>query len=215
MLIVDQLFLIGIDKKSKKFILKWDDYLLYGALIMDLVLKDKISISERNLKIEISNHDSTNEVLLDKMLDLIKKSQGDKTLIDLCIQFMKRSNKSEFIESLITRFENSELIKYLGKKMLKRRYQLIKPAVREEISDEIYGVLIDNSDPTKELTFLLSLLNIESNFLKIIPKKSKKIAETRIKKIVKNEYIGNAIQDYIEELKVEAQEALEDILDDD
>lgn len=215
MLIVDQLFLIGIDKKSKKFILKWDDYLLYGALIMDLVLKDKISISERNLKIEIINHDSTNEVLLDKMLDLIKKSQGDKTLIDLCIQFMKRSNKSEFIESLITRFENSELIKYLGKKMLKRRYQLIKPAVREEISDEIYGVLIDNSDPTKELTFLLSLLNIESNFLKIIPKKSKKIAETRIKRIVKNEYIGNAIQDYIEELKVEAQEALEDILDDD
>ena len=215
MLIVDQLFLIGIDKKSKKFILKWDDYLLYGALIMDLVLKDKISISERNLKIEISNHDSTNEVLLDKMLDLIKKSQGDKTLIDLCIQFMKRSNKSEFIESLITRFENSELIKYLGKKMLKRRYQLIKPAVREEISDEIYGVLIDNSDPTKELTFLLSLLNIESNFLKIIPKKSKKIAETRIKKIVKNEYIGNAIQEYIEELKEQAQEALDDILDDD
>lgn len=215
MLIVDQLFLIGIDKKSKKFILKWDDYLLYGALIMDLVLKDKISISERNLKIEIINHDSTNEVLLDKMLDLIKKSQGDKTLIDLCIQFMKRSNKSEFIESLITRFENSELIKYLGKKMLKRRYQLIKPAVREEISDEIHDVLINNSDPTKELIFLLSLLNIESNFLKIIPKKSKKITETRIKKIVKNEYIGNAIQEYIEELKEQAQEALDDILDDD
>lgn len=214
MLIVDQLFLIGIDKKSKKFILKWDDYLLYGALIMDLVLKDKISISERNLKIEIINHDSTNEALLDKMLDLIKKSQGDKTLIDLCIQFMKRSNKSEFIESLITRFENSELIKYLGKKMLKRRYQLIKPAVQEEISDEIHDVLIDNSDPTKELTFLLSLLNIESNFLKIIPKKSKKIAESRIKKIVKNEYIGNAIQDYIEELKEQTQEAIDDILDD-
>ncbi|MFX1478405.1 MAG: GPP34 family phosphoprotein [Promethearchaeota archaeon] len=213
MLIVDQLFLIGIDEKSKKFILKWDDYLLYGALIMDLVLKEKISISDLNLKIEIINHDSTNEALLDKMLDFIKKSQEDKTLIELCIKFMKRSNKSEFVESLMTRFENSELIKYLGKKMLKRRYQLIKPAVREEILDEILGVLIDNRDPTKELTFLLSLLNIESNFLKIIPKKSKKIAEKRIKKMVKNEYIGNAIQDYIEELKEQSEDFIDDVLD--
>ncbi|MFX1572335.1 MAG: GPP34 family phosphoprotein [Promethearchaeota archaeon] len=213
MLIVDQLFLIGIDEKSNKFILKWDDYLLYGALIMDLVLKNKISISERNFKIEIINQDSTNEEILDKMLEFIKKSQEDKTLIELCTKFMKRSNKSEFIENIITRFQNSELIKYLGKKMLKRRYQLIKPALKEELSDEILGVLIDNNDPTKELTFLLSLLNIESNFSKIIPKKSKKIAETRIKKITKNEYIGNTIQDYIEELKEQSEDFIDDVLD--
>jgi hypothetical protein len=215
MLIVDQLFLMGIDEKSKKFILKWDDYLLYGALVMDLVLKDKISVSERNFKIEIINHDSTNDVLLDNMLDLIEKNQGNKTLIEICILFMKRSNKSEFIDTIISRLEKLGLIKYLGKKMLKRRYQLTKPAMREEISNDVHAVLIDNNNPTKELTFLLSLLNIESNFLKIIPKKSKKIAETRIKTIVKKEYIGNAIQEYIEELKEEAQEAIDDILDDD
>ncbi|MFX1281686.1 MAG: GPP34 family phosphoprotein [Promethearchaeota archaeon] len=212
MLIVDQLFLIGIDEKSKKFILKWDDYLLYGALIIDLILKDKISISKKDLKIEIINYESTNELILDKMLDFIKNNQEDKTLIELCIKFMKGSNKSEFIEYLETRFGNSELIKYLGKKMLKRRYQLIKPAVREGILEEIIDVLFENSESTKELTFLLSLLNIESNYLKIIGKKSKRIAETRIRKIIKNEYIGNAIQDYIEELKEQSEEFIDDVL---
>lgn len=215
MLIVDQLFLIGIDEKSKKFILKWDDYLLYGALIMDLILKNKISVSERNLKIEVINYNSTNDVLLDKMLDLIKTSKGDKTLIDLCILFLKKSNKSEFRDSLISRLENSNLIKYLGKKMLKRRYTIIKPEIKREISNEIHAVLIDNNNPTKELIFLLSLLNIESNFLRIIPKKLKELAEKRIKKLVKQEHIGKTIQEYIEELKEQAQEALDDLLDDD
>jgi len=182
---------------------------------MDLVLKNRISISDRELKIEIINIDSTNEGILDKMLDFIKKSQEDKMLIQLCIKFMKRSNKSEFIESLIARFEKSDLINYLGKKRLQRRYQIINPAAREELLADILSVLIDNSEPTKELTFLLSLLNIESNFLKIIPKKSRDTAETRIEKIVRNEYIGNAIQDYIEELKEQSEQMIDDVLDGD
>jgi hypothetical protein len=182
---------------------------------MDLLLKDRISITERELQIEIIDHDSTNEGILDKMLDFIQKSQEDKTLIELCIKLMKRSNKSEFIETLIARFQNSELIEDLGKKRLQRRYQIINPAAREELLNDILSVLIDNSDPTKELTFLLSLLNIESNFLKIIPKKSKEIADTGNKNIVRDEYIGNAIQDYIEELKEQSEEMIDDVLYDD
>ncbi|KKK42026.1 hypothetical protein LCGC14_2389640, partial [marine sediment metagenome] len=49
----------------------------------------------------------------------------------------------------------------------------------------------------------------------IIPKKLRKIAEKRILKLVRHESIGNAIQDYIDEMKEELQEAFDDILDDD
>ena len=215
MMLIEQIFLVGINEKSNKISFDYKDYLFYGAIMMDLVLKDKISISRRNLQIEILNTDSTNDVILDKMLDFINTSSGNKTLIDVCSQFMKRSNKSDFSEVIISKLESLGFIKYLGKKRFTRRYQVTEPALKTKILNEINAVLIDNQEPTKELMFLLSLLRIESNFLKIISKKLKKIAEKRIIKLVRHESIGNALQDYIDEMKEELQEAFDDILDDD
>ena len=215
MMLIEQIFLVGINEKSNKISLDYKDYLFYGAIMMDLVLKDKISISRRNLQIEILNKDSTNDVILDKMLDFINISRGNKTLMDICSRFMKRSNKSDFREVIISKLESLGFIKYLGKKGFKRRYQVTEPALKTKILNEINAVLIDNQEPTKELMFLLSLLRIESNFLKIISKKLKKIAEKRMIKLVRHESIGNALQDYIDEMKEELQEAFDDILYDD
>ena len=214
-MLIEQIFLVGIDEKSNKISLDYKDYLFYGAIMMDLVLKDKISISRRNLQIEILNQESTDNEILDKMLDLINASKGNTTLIETCSQFMKSSNKSDFRESIHSKLESTGVIKYLGKKRFKRRYQVTEPALKTQILNEINAVLIDNQEPTNELTFLLSLLRIESNFLKIIPKKLKKIAEKRIIKLTIHESIGKEIRDYIERLKEEAQEALDDIFDDD
>lgn len=215
MMLIEQIFLVGINEKSNKISLDYEDYLFYGAIMMDLVLKDKISISRRNLQIEILNKDSTNDVILDKMLDFINISRGNKTLINICSQFMKRSNKSDFREVIISKLESLGFIKYLGKKGFKRRYQVTVPALKTKILNEINAVLIDNQEPTKELMLLLSLLRIESNFLKIISKKLKKIAEKRIIKLVRQESIGNALQDYIDEMKEELQDTFDDILYDD
>ena len=135
MLLIEQVFLVGINEKSNKIILDWHDYLFYGAIMMDLVLKDKISISRRNLKIEILNQDSTDDVLLDKMLDFIKISKDDINFIEVCSRFMKKSNKSDFREVLITKLESLGYIKFLGKKRFKRRYQVIKPSIKAKILD--------------------------------------------------------------------------------
>ena len=214
-MLIEQIFLVGIKEKSKKISFDYKDYLFYGAIIMDLVLKDKISISGRNLQIEILNKDLTNDVILDKMLDFINTSRGNKTLMDVCYYFMKRSNKSDFIEVIISKLESLGFIKYLGKKRFIRRYQVTEPAIKTKILNEINAILIDNQEPTKELILLLSLLRIESNFSEIIPKKLRKIAEKRILKLVREESIGNALQDYIDEMKEELEEAFDDILDDD
>ena len=215
MMLIEQIFLVGINEKSNKISFDYKDYLFYGAIIMDLILKEKITVSDNTLKIEILNKDSTDNTILDKMLKLIDINSGKNTLMEVCYEFMKRSNKSEFKEVIISSLEASEFIKYLGKKMFKRRFQLTDPTQRENILGEINAVLIDNQKPTKELMFLLSLLRIESNFKKIIPKKLRKKADKRIREIVKQEFIGNAIQDYIDEMKEELQEAFDDILDDD
>ena len=214
-MLIEQIFLVGIKEKSKKISFDYKDYLFYGAIIMDLVLKDMISISGRNLQIEILNKDLTNDVILDKMLDFINTSRGNKTLMDVCYYFMKRSNKSDFIEVIISKLESLGFIKYLGKKRFIRRYQVTEPAIKTKILNEINAILIDNQEPTKELILLLSLLRIESNFSEIIPKKLRKIAEKRILKLVREESIGNALQDYIDEMKEELEEAFDDILDDD
>jgi len=215
MMLIEQIFLVGINEKSNKISFDYKDYLFYGAIMMDLILQEKISVSDNALKIEILNKDSTDNTILDKMLKLIDINSGKNTLMEVCYEFMKRSNKSEFREVIISSLEASEFIKYLGKKMFKRRFQLIDPTKRANILGEINAVLIDNQKPTKELMFLLSLLRIESNFKKIIPKKLRKKADKRIKEIVKQEFIGNTIQDYIDEMKEELQEAFDDILDDD
>lgn len=215
MMLIEQIYLVGIDEKSNKISLDYKDYLFYGAIIMDLVLKDKISFSRRNFGIEILNSDLTNDVILDKMLDFINTGGENKTLIDICARFMKRSNKSDFREIIISQLESLGSIKYLGKKRLKRRYQVTEPELKTKILNEINAVLIDKQEPTKELMLLLSLLRIQSNFSKIIPKKLRNIAEKRILKLVRHESIGKTLQDYIERMKEEAQELADDIFDDD
>jgi len=215
MMLIEQIFLVGINEKSNKISFDYKDYLFYGAIIMDLVLKDKISFSRRNLGIEILNLDSTNDAILDKMLDFINADRKNKTLIDICSRFMKRSNKSDFIEVITSQLESLGSIKYLGKKRLKRRYQVIEPELKTKLLKEINAVLIDKQEPSKELMLLLSLLRIESNFTKIIPKKLRKIAEKRILKLVRHESIGKTLQDYIDQMKEDLQDAFDDILDDD
>lgn len=212
-LISENLFLISLNEKSNKIALKWFDYLLYGALMMDLVFTNKISMSGGNLKIEIIDQNSEDDILLEEMLALIKSSKGGKTFIEVCYSFSKKSNKSHIKELLVSQLETSGNVKYLGKKMLKRRYQVTDSEKKDEILNEIYSVLIDNKKPSEELKCLLSLLKIELSILKIIPKKLKKIAEKRILEVVKHEPIGEKLQDYIEELKEQALEAVDDIFD--
>ncbi len=214
-MLIEQIFVVGINEKSNKISFDYKDYLFYGAIIMDLILQEKISVLDNTLKIEILNKDSTNDTILDKMLKFIDKHGEENTLMNVCYEFMKRSNKSEFKEVIISSLEASEFIKYLGKKRFKRRFQLIALTQRDNILGEINAVLIDNQKPTKELVFLLSLLRIEANFKTIIPKKLRKNAEKRIREVVKQEFIGNAIEDYIDEIKEELEEAFDDILDDD
>ncbi len=214
-MLIEQIFVVGINEKSNKISFDYKDYLFYGAIIMDLILQEKISVLDNTLKIEILNKDSTNDTILDKMLKFIDKHGEENTLMNVCYEFMKRSNKSEFKEVIISSLEASEFIKYLGKKRFKRRFQLIALTQRDNILGEINAVLIDNQKPTKELVFLLSLLRIEANFKTIIPKKLRKNAEKRIREVVKQEFIGNAIEDYIDEIKEELEEAFDDSLDDD
>ena len=41
MLLIEQIFLIGINEKSNKISFDYKDYLFYGAIIMDLILQIK------------------------------------------------------------------------------------------------------------------------------------------------------------------------------
>ncbi len=217
MMLIEQIFLVGIDEKSNKISLDWEDFLFYGAILMDLVLKNKISIKKdqskerksttTRLKIEILNKDSTDNTILDKMLQFIDINSEKNTLIEVLVEFVKRSNFSDFREVIISKLESLGFIKYLGKKRLKRRYQVTEPALKTKILNEINAVLFDNQEPTKELIFLLSLLRIEDNFSKITPKKLRRIAEERIFKLVIDEPIGWQIQGVID--------SMNDVLDDD
>ncbi|MBY8983920.1 MAG: hypothetical protein KGD65_02520 [Candidatus Lokiarchaeota archaeon] len=152
-------------------------------------------------------------MILEEMLTLIESSKGDKTFIEVCYSFLKKSNRSHIKELLVSHLETSGIIKYLGKKMLKRRYQVTDPIEKDKILNDIFSVIIDNKKPSEELKYLLSLLKIELSIRKIVPKKFKKIAEKRILEVIKNEPIGEKLQDYIEELKEQAQEALDDVFD--
>lgn len=221
-MIIEQIFLIGINEKSKKISFDWEDFLFYSAIMMDLVLKNKISIKKdqrerkstmTRLRVEVLNKDSTDNTILDKMIQFIEINSEKDTFIDLLNEFVKRSNYSDFREVIISNLESLGLIKYLGKKRFKRRYQVTNPEVKTKILDEINAVLLDNQEPTKELKFLLSLLRIEFNLEKIIPKNSLMIAGERILKLVGREPIGWQLQGVIDRINQTAEEFAEDLSD--
>ncbi len=210
MLLIEQIFLVGIDEKSKKIFLNREDFLFYGAIMMDLLLLDKISIEKdldpdrksttTSLKIKILNTDSTDNTVLDKMLNFLEINSGKDTLTEILVQFTKRSNFSDFRKVIISKLESLGFIKYLGKKRLQRRYQITEPALKAKILNEIDAVLFDNQEPTKELLFLLSLLRIQYNIRRLIPKKLIRIAEERLYNLLFNELIGLVIQGVIDDM---------------
>jgi len=222
MMIIEQIFLLAINDKSKKIFFDWEDFLFYSAIMMDLVLQNKISIKKdqrerkstmTRLRVEILNKDSTDNTILDKMLQFIEIKSEKDTFIDLLTEFVKRSNYSDFREIIISNLESLGFIKYLGKKRLKRRYQVTKPALKTKILDEINAVLLDNQEPTKELIYLLSLLRIEHNLPKIIPKKFLMIAGERIVKLAESEPIGWHLQGVIDRMNQTAEDFAEDFAD--
>jgi len=207
MLLSEKLFLIGIDDKSMKFSLKSDKYLFFGAVIMDLILKEMIILEgKKNNEIQIIDENLTEINLLDLTLNNIKKIKATSKEFPSLSEIYDTFQYEKIRNMIVSRLELMGIIKYLGKKNLSRRYQILIMEEKKQVLNDLqegigYTVERDQSN-FKDLISLLSLLNVNANNKSIVGwRKLKK--NKWLKNYVKKEPIGNWLKKQIKKEKHE------------
>lgn len=165
MLLAEELLLIVLDDETGE--LQYNPGVDYGkllfyafptAILMDLVLLNRISIKDN--KIYIIDSVPTNDDLLDKTLNIIENQPVNCTIPELvAIILGKIPNLQELISH---RLVDQKILKIEGNKFMKKlrliRYPLEKPEIKYELMQKVTQTLKsdDKSDP--HMLYLIGIL---------------------------------------------------------
>lgn len=170
-----------------------------GALLMDLFLQGKITVTENN--IEIINSSSTGDELLDQILEIIEKSEKKRSSMNWIDRL---SQKYEYYYLYFDLMEQEGILKSEIKPHLKTKvYFLQKPEIKSQLLEEIHNVVNNDKRPSINIICLLILLE-ESNLIKMyMPRDLRKKARNRIKKLLSSEELDSLSRETILKIKKE------------
>ena len=151
MLIVEELFLIGLDEDSKKNELKSLSVLLAGAILHDLKHQKIISIlpTDSLIKgplIQLETSSTTGNLFIDEIVTTLNSAKKNFPIFYWLTKFKGKKYTKLIVNSL----EASNSIKIIGKK-----YELIKPEIKTEITEKIVNCILHNQEPDEKLRNLL------------------------------------------------------------
>ena len=170
-----------------------------GALLMDLHLQSKITLTKNS--IEVIDSSSTGDELLDKMLEVIEKSEKNRSLMN-CID--KLSQNFEYYYLYFDLMEQQGILKSEFSPLLKTKlYYLQKPETKSQLLEKINDVVNNNKEPSTIIICLLILLE-ESKLIKVyLPRDLRKKVKNRIKEILHSELLDSLNREMILRIKKE------------
>jgi len=165
MLITEKLFLYSIDEKSKKNELKNLSILLAGAILYDLELNGIISIQPaENLIIGPLVHlletKKTGNIILEAAINEIISRKRNFPVPYWLSKFRSKKFRKFIIESL----SDAQYIHPLGKK-----FDILKPVIRDEINNKLINSLLKDHEPDNEFRLFLMLSCLRSVNWKLLP----------------------------------------------
>lgn len=165
MLISETLFLYSINEKSKKIDMKNLSILLSGAIVYDLELEGMISIEPaQNIIIgplvHINSTKKTGNIILDGAIDVIISRKRNFPVPYWLSKFRSKNFKNLIINNLIS----NKYLQQSGKK-----FEILKPTVRYEISDSIINSINKEYEPDHIFSKFLMLACLRSVNWKLLP----------------------------------------------
>lgn len=165
MLISETLFLYSIDEESKKIELKNFPILLAGAILYDLESEGIITIQPFESVIigplvHLEVVKKTGNLIFDEAIDAILSRKRDFPVPYWLTKFRNKKFRKLVIDNLI----HNKYIQQIGKK-----YEIIKPVIKDEINNKIINCIIKNHEPDNKLKLFLMLSCLRTVNWKLLP----------------------------------------------
>lgn len=167
MLIVEELFLIGIDKESKKNELKSLPFLSAGAILYDLKVAKIISLVQpstlvKGVLVHLENTENTGNALLDEVVSELSSKKKDRPVA----HWLSKLKGNKYEKLVIDSLSSLNHIKVLDK-----NYEIINTEVKDEILNNITNYILQEQEPDDKSSALLMLLSLRTVNWAILSKK--------------------------------------------
>lgn len=200
MLLAEELVLLALDDESGKLSTSTSGYFNYalaGALLLDLMLANKIDVQKK--KVIVLDSQPLNDELLQMAFQPIIEAKKPKNIDDWVYKI--GNNYNDLRDNLSHRMQKAGIIGREEKKVLKIftsvRHPILKPDVKFAMFQRIEPILMAQTPASDRDIALLSLLKCANLINSLFTKEFRKQISDEIKKIVKNEKIGKAVSELI------------------
>lgn len=200
MSVLEKYGLLALNNEKGKFYSDasmYKQFIIAGAILMDLSLKERIHVKDK--VVYIKNPEPTGIDYYDYFLNMIKISKKPKKLLSWINKFSRKTRK--LAKFLINELEASR--KLIVKKypflgiFKKRRFYLPDPLIQDKIVQDIKQLIHGQKEETEEEILLLSLLKHTRLDHRLFERQYRKNIKSRVKELIAEEEIGKSVRDAI------------------
>lgn len=203
----ESVLLLGLHDEKGHFVdqIGYINYSFAAAVIMDLMLADKITIEED--RIHLKSHAKTGSRIQNEVISQLKKREKPRKVTTWIHHIAARSGKliKLTIESLIKK----NILRQEFRKILwifkVKRYPAINMESENAIRERVREVVLKDAAPTEEELMLLKLIRAGQMEKELFPDKEEgKVAKSKIKELTE----GHIMRKYLDQVIQELQAAM-------
>lgn len=201
----ESILLLGLDDEKGNFTssISYVNYGFASALLMDLVLEERISIEDK--KVLVKTNAITDNKLLNKILHKIQEAKKPKK-VSKWIHDLVNSNRKN-IDRAIDKLIRNKILEKKKKKILwlfnVSRYPTVNVQSENQLRERLREIIFRDAEPNQKELMLITILKACRMEKDLIPdKQERKLAKGRIKTLTEDSELKKLVGGAVEEMEV-------------
>lgn len=210
MLIAEELLLLCLDNESGRRTLGTDrlDPALAGALLAELALMERIGVTAddegwlKRGRITITNLKPTDDVELDRALQLLSEREGKKAKDLVSGMSLKPLSKGLRVRLLERLASAGVLSEHQGKVLglfPHRTWPALDRGPEDEIRRRLQSTLVVGLTATERTVSLVGLLHATRHLAKVVPSDEPRVVKARAKSLTEGDWVAKAVKQAIDD----------------
>lgn len=200
--LIDQLTLLALDDHKGNFIPDSTtfSYAIAGALILELILEEKINISEDFVK--VTNRDKTGDQVLDDHIQMIYESKKQRKIKNWIDRFGQKSEKIK--QATLDKLIDQRILEKKEEKILwifnADKFPTQNPKPENQLRGRLYDIVVNLHKPDLKEVMILTLVESCRLEREVFGKENAKVFKKEIKRIKADSEVSGVVNKSIKEI---------------
>ncbi len=200
--LIDQLTLLALDDHKGNFIPDSTtfSYALAGALILELILEEKISVYDDYVK--VIDKSATGDLILDEYIKEIAESPKQRKIKSWIDKFGQKSKKIK--EATLTKLMDDGILVKKEEKLLwlfnVDKYPTNNPKPENQLRARLHNIVINRHKPDLKEVMILNLVESCQLEVEVFGKENAKVFRKEFKKIKSESEVSGVVNKSIKDI---------------